>query len=524
MLYVQDASLNWALKHVTRFGDTDVFPLPFEYAAIQEDWDTIRTYLASQDLDTWAVREMRRMLTPKQDLGFRVATQLDPLDTLLICALIYEIGAEFEAARIPISKQCIYGYRFHPTDEGQLYDPTINYAAFRKRSLELAAEQDSSFVLMTDIADFFPRLYSHPVENAMRAATNPTHHARAIAKLINAWNMGVSYGIPVGPSPIRLIAELAISDIDAGLLAEGVEFCRYSDDYRIFVSSERSAREALALLANALFQSHGLTLQQSKTEIVPYREFITRFSRTERDQERQELQSRFRDIISTLELFDSYEPIDYDELDDETRDSVASLNLWEIVRREIDSNRNLDLPLIRFALGRIRQLGLNDEHELLVEHLDRLSPAFRDVIEALVAQDGLSDDEVTALGEQLLDLFDHPAVGYLEYHREWLLSAFTNDAAWNHTDRLIQLHQMYFDSPTQRAITIALGRANTWHWFKGRKQGIFQLSQWNRRAFLYAASCLPGDEAKHWFRSLAPRLDILERAVTKFARESPVTS
>ena len=524
MLHLQDTSLDWALMHVSRFGDTDVFPLPFEYAAIHQDWDTIRTYLANQDLDTWAVREQRRMLTPKQDLGFRVATQLDPLDTLLICALVYEIGAEFEAARIPASKECIYGSRFLPTDDGQLYDPSVNYAAFRKRSLQLASEPHSSVVLMTDIADFFPRLYSHPVENAMRAATSRPDHARAIAKLINAWNMGVSYGIPVGPSPIRLIAELAISDIDAGLLAENLTFCRYSDDYRIFVSSERTAREALAILANALFHSHGLTLQQSKTEIVGSDEFISRFSRTERDQERQGLQARFREIISMLDLFDSYESIDYDELDNETKSSLDSLNLWDIIRQEIDSDRNLDLPLARFALGRIRQLGLNDEYDLLVEHLDRLSPVFRDVVEALVAQDGLSNDEVLALGEQLLDLFDHPAVGYLEYHREWLLHAFTNDAAWNHTDRLIQLHQTYFDSPTQRAITLALGRANTWHWFKGRKQGVFQLSQWNRRAFLYAASCLPGDEAKHWFRSLAPRLDILERAVTKFARESPVTS
>ena len=211
-----------------------------------------------------------------------------------------------------------------------------------------------------------------------------------------------------------------------------------------------------------------------------------------------------------LDLFDSYGSIDYDELDNETKSSIDSLNLWDIIRREIDSDRKLDLPLARFALGRIRQLGLSDEYDLLIENLDRLSPVFRDVVEALVAQDGLSNDEILTLGEQLLDLFDHPAVGYLEYHREWLLHAFTNDAAWNHTDRLIQLHQTYFDSPTQRAITLALGRTNTWHWFKGRKQGVFQLSQWNRRAFLYAASCLP------WRRSEA--LVQVARSASRCAR------
>lgn len=523
MFRVQDSSLDWALNHVTRFGDTDVFPLPFEYEAIRRDWEDIRAHLIKQDLDNWTVGEPRRMLTPKHDLGFRVATQLDPLDTLLICALIYEIGADFEAARVPVHKGCVYSYRFCPNNEGQLYDPTVNYGAFRERSLELASDASTGLVLMTDIADFFPRLYSHPMENAMQAATRQRDCARIIAKLIKAWNMGVSYGIPVGPSPFRLISELAISDIDEALLAEDIVFCRYSDDYRIFVPNERSARKALAFLANSLLTSHGLTLQGSKTELVPTEEFITRFGRAERDQERHELQYRFREIVAALGLSNGYDSISYDELDPTTKEEVDSLNLWEIVRREAQTSRNLDIPMMRFVLDRIRQLGLTDEYGLLVDNLARFSPVFREVVAALVAQEGLDADESAALGAKLLDLFEHPAAGYLEYHREWLLHAFTDDAALNHTDRLMQLHQSYFDAPTRRAIILALGQANTWHWFKARKQEVFELSKWNQRAFVYAASCLPGDEAKHWYGSIARRFDLLGQAVIGLAKAEPVT-
>lgn len=522
MSRVQSSSLDWALRHITRFGDTDIFPLPFEYEAIQSDWDTIRDYLASQDLHNWEVREHRRMLTPKHELGFRVATQLDPLDALIVSALVYEIGADFEAARVPTSNECVFSYRFAPTSDGRLYDPTSNFGSFRERSLELAKDTSNSVVLMTDIADFFPRIYSHPMDNAMQAATTSPSQAALISRLIKQWNIRVSYGIPVGPSPFRLLSELTISDIDQALLAENISFCRYSDDYRIFASSERAARQSLAFIANALFQNHGLTLQPSKTEILPAEDFIARFSRAERDRERHELRTSFGDILEMLGMAGEYDSIDYEDLDDETVELIDSLNLWGIVKREAESSRNLDVPMMRFVLGRIRQLGLTDEYDLLVDNLARFSPVFREIVEALTAQRGLSDDGIVELGKRLLELLNHPAAGYLEYHRLWLLSAFTNDAAWNHANKLIQLHESYFDNPTRRAITLALGRANTQHWFKMRKHDALQLSAWNRRAFLYGASCLPGDEAKYWYNSISRRLDPLERSVIGLATENPV--
>ncbi len=35
---LQPESLDWAFTHTQRFGDTDIFPVPFEYEAIKHSW------------------------------------------------------------------------------------------------------------------------------------------------------------------------------------------------------------------------------------------------------------------------------------------------------------------------------------------------------------------------------------------------------------------------------------------------------------------------------------------------------
>ncbi len=83
MLKLTEAALNWALAHALNYGDTDALPLPFEYRAIKHDWDAVRAYLLSVNILDWKVRPHRTLLAPKARYGFRVITQLDPLDFLV---------------------------------------------------------------------------------------------------------------------------------------------------------------------------------------------------------------------------------------------------------------------------------------------------------------------------------------------------------------------------------------------------------------------------------------------------------
>ena len=149
-------ALDFALTHIERQGDTDILPTPFEYRAIRTSWQSVRDYLSTQDLDTWSVRPLRTCMVPKGPLGFRIATQLDPLDLLLITALVYEAGSQIEGARV--SRRSVYSHRFSPTSSGRLYAINGSYDAFRKKSLDLASRvsgsmpfrDGSGWVVLTD--------------------------------------------------------------------------------------------------------------------------------------------------------------------------------------------------------------------------------------------------------------------------------------------------------------------------------------------------------------------------------------
>ena len=95
-------------------------------------------------------------------------------------------------------------------------------------------EMADGSVAVTDIADFYPRIYHHRLDNALQVATSKSNHIKALKQLLSGWNKTESYGIPVGSAPSRLLAELVMTDIDQALLAQGIDFIRFNDDYRIF--------------------------------------------------------------------------------------------------------------------------------------------------------------------------------------------------------------------------------------------------------------------------------------------------
>lgn len=533
-LTLQPESLDWALKHVEVHGDGDIFPVPFEFKAIRASWNdtgpdptkprpTLRDWLSGVDLFNWATRPYRRCLSPKHRFGFRVSTQLDPLDLMLFTAITYEIGADLEAARISKDRQIVHSHRFMPTEDGEMYDSSFRYESFRRRSAELADSGDHAWVVLADIADFFPRIYSHPLENALVAATAKKQHVKALGKMLNAWNFSVSYGIPVGPSGSRLLAELAINDVDAALCSEHYEYVRYMDDYRIFSPDERTAYIQLAYLANVLYENHGLTLQQNKTMIVPVERFKI-MNMGESGHVRKSLAERFEEILEKLGIEEWYEPIDYDDLDEDTQKQIDSLNLVGLLKEQLESESDLNLSVTRFVLRRLGQLDDADCVQLVLDNVQRLYPVFPDVLRYLTSIRRYSADERRTIGERLLTLIDENVVGHLEFYRSWILHTFTHDREWDNEDRFVELFNKYSDEFTRRELVLALGRAGQVTWFKSRKRDYNGLSPWVKRAFIRAASCLPGDEARFWYRSVMPQLDELEKVVAKWAQEHPFTA
>lgn len=513
-------ALDFALKHTLTLGDTDILPVAFEFLALAANWDDVRDFLLAEDLDTWTVRPHRKMLTPKGPLGFRIATQLDPLDSLIFTALVYEIGPATEASRVPTKDQVVLSHRFEPNASGGLYSRDCTFETFRRRSLELADVNPNGWVAVTDIADFYPRLYSHPLENALREAV-PPDHARVLVKLIKQWNQGVSYGIPVGPAASRLLAELAIADVDAALLGSGVAYCRYSDDFRLFGNTEEEALGHLTMLAGVLQVNHGLTLQEAKTEVISCESFKNRFQETDRQRERRELEHNFFELLERLDI-DSYEKFEYDDLNQEQQRAVDQLNLNRIVRDQLDLPR-MDQALTGFALRRLAQVG-DIEPELANLLLERLADAkavFGDALEALEATYAPGSGDYERVMSEVLKHLSHPRLRHLEFYRLWILNLFRTGAAaklgnWQGE------YGAWTDGPTRRELLLLAGYQGNAAWLRTLKARLFDLGVWERRAYLAAASCLPKDERSYWYDSVRPQLDRLEQWVVAWAKTQPL--
>ncbi len=166
-----------------------------------------------------------------------------PLDTSPVLSLLHPLtawslhfsrgGSEY---RIPEEDQIVFSHRFAPEKDGRLYSAQSNWGTFLDRCTELASPTKVTHVVVTDIADFYPRLYHHNIENALRDATGKSQHVPVLKKMISHWAEGeASYGLPIGPAGTRIIADVTINDVDETLRSEGATFSRFSDDYRIFL-------------------------------------------------------------------------------------------------------------------------------------------------------------------------------------------------------------------------------------------------------------------------------------------------
>lgn len=513
MLKLSTGSLDWALQHALSKGDTDIFPKAFEFHAIRYDWDSIRSFLSDQDVLTWISRPLRRSLSPKRRYGFRVATQLDPLDFLIFGALVYEIGADIEARRL--DNQTAMSYRFSPGTDGSLFEGTIAYSAFQNRSRDMAS--NCTHVVTTDIADFYPRLYLHRVEGALSRATEKNNHVISISRLLSQWNQSQSYGLPVGPAPSRLIAEIALDDVDKILQSEGVTFVRHVDDYRLFTNSAVQGYSQLAILANALFKNHGLTLQQEKTRILPADHFLQSLGSPEESLELQRLTEQFSEFLQAAGIVDRYDDIEYEDLDPDYQALIDSLNLLDLLHQELNKTE-IDQGMTRFLLRRLGQLDVSECVDDILGHIEKVFTVFPDVIQYFGRLRSIENGERVAIGERILSLTNESSVSQLEFHKCWLFSLFSESTEWGNSEKLASLYSDVQDNFSKRKLALALGKSGQDYWFRARKDDIFEFGGWLRRAFLAGASCLPGDERKHWYGFLNPRLDILEKSVVSWAK------
>jgi hypothetical protein len=290
-----------------------------------------------------------------------------------------------------------------------------------------------------------------------------------------------------------------------------------------FGSFVRRKPMPISIIARALIESHGLTLQQNKTKIVSAEFFRQTYLRENEKREVDTLSERFYDLLDQLGISDTYEDIDYDSLSPEYQSFVDQLNLEGILEEQL-ALEEPDLSLMKFILRRLGQLNDEDAIDPILKSFEKMVPVIKETVEYLLRLSDLDEKHRVETGARLLQIYEDSAspASHLEYSRMYLLRPFADDARWNSDEEYVRLYNDAPDEFSRRELLLAMGRSKKDFWFRSRKQYLGELSPWLRRAFIYAASCLPNDEYRHWVRGIDKQLDDLERAIAVWALRNPI--
>lgn len=497
-----------AVDNISGFGDTDIFPFPFENHVLRDQRERAIDLLLEihGDFDSRLQAEPPVNVStcaPVGYTGFRWATQIDPLWNAYFLALVISVASDIELARLPVTSDCVFSYRYNPDKStGGLFDQSTNWRSFQEKSLEYASDPSTKYVVTCDIADYYTRIYHHRLDVALkRAITKDTGAVHRIGRLLQNFSGTVSYGLPVGGPAARILAELELNSTDRILQLGHVRFTRFVDDFHLFAESREDAYRKLTFLAVKLLKNEGLSLAKHKSQILTASEFKTIVeARLHGDPEDANHVERSRFMSLSLH-YDPYSPNadeDYERLrgDLSTFDVVALLN-EEIRKSRVNQHFSRQL-LKSFTVLSPRTVGRAILS--IIDSLDSFAPVFTSVM--IAVQRRYSDLDHSLCGQIQNKLRDLVASdSYLiqvELNTLYLARVLALEHSVENEQTLVDLSARFNESELIKAFVIqAFAHWRSHAWLSDRKSGFATMNRWERRTFILASYVL-GDEGRHW--------------------------
>jgi hypothetical protein len=392
-----------------------MLPPPAEWRVVEAKWPEVKHYLMEVDLDNYDPHKPLRIFAPKSRANIRVVHLLHPEDLLLYTALVLIVKDDLEAARISKKAKRVFSYRSDSSVPNRLYDARGAYDGYLAQLRKKANKKSTRFVAIADIADFYPRIYQHRLENVIEStatSARATDVARVLVKKLVAKLIGGnSYGIPVGPYASRLLGEAVLIDVDVHLQSRGVDFARWVDDYNLFSSSEYLAQSTVFELAEWLYANHGLTLQTAKTKILPVQRYIGEVlsKPDEKLTDRDHVISLLRGAGGESEYEDDEEEYEPDE--DDVKDLIQQLqayDLHEMLVNSISDEKLVDYEIVRYVLTRLPRVPGADEDlkseilALVLKNAELLYPAAEYIASYVLSLGEYSGAEKKKIARKLL--------------------------------------------------------------------------------------------------------------------------
>ena len=499
-----DSAITAALRNIAHHGDTDIFPYPFENLLFKdrifETAALVKDFHARPQhwLSTYPPQTMRS-LAQVGYAGFRWATLIDPFWNAYYLSLILSISDKIESTRIPESAKTVFSYRFDWQDESAKIFKDSSWLHFRKRCLELS--DSYPYVVQTDISDFYPRIYHHRIENALKRVPGVGDQPKRLMDLLGHFSHNVSYGLPVGGPASRLLAELALDGVDKLLDRRNVVFCRYADDYAIFCTDKAEAYRTLVFLSEKL-ANEGLVLQKKKTRILTTQEFRETAQLLDPAEVTDSLAKEEQKLLNISLRFDPYSPNAAEEYE-ELKGAIQDIDIIGILGREIGKT-TIDSAIAKQAIQALLVLDQSQQYQAISilldpENIMTLAPVFvtvmRVVREIYAASSGearlKTDDALCKLWSQNSPLLS------VEVNLSYYVRALAGEQTQQKEEILIKIFESSSNPIIRRLVILIMSKWSCHYWLSDAKMKYGAMSIFERRAFILASYFL-GDEGKHW--------------------------
>lgn len=535
MTILTDDALEFARAHIEAFFDSDFFPKPDEYQAIWASWSDVKKFLSTMHVEKLPLAQPQTMPARKKDRGYRIVHQLEPTAAIVYTALAYMVAPDIEAARV--APNVAFAYRIAIKD-GSFFGPDAGYLAFVKECRQLATEHE--FVLSTDIADFYNRIYIHRIENgitAAKAALAPT--AKTIEDFLMKLNGKASQGIPIGPSASIIMAEAVLNDVDQLLMTRGFRHTRYVDDIRIFASSRSDLEALLEELVHHLYEQHRLQLSGPKTRIATGAEFLSRLT-TPEEEENERLVGLIHAVSDYQHASDAdlalmvkrylddgtgkktrpaakgrwskmLEMIERDR--DRTVEHIRRRVLTEVLRSGLEQDP-IDLGQVRHALRQARRWRVTDLAPVVLENFERLEPVLPEAMLYLQSLDAATESSLLA---EIRALLTHPAYARSRFARHWVCWYLSSKPELLADKKIGKL--FWTKTPAEWQMRAARATRNL-ALVRVQRSTIAGLGPRDRRAVVMASEVLPRAERLPWLASLTSQ-DPIEGWIIEWAKKQP---
>ena len=271
---ITENALLGTLEHFNVVGPSDVYPLQPEYSLLlASPASTAKAIYKRLQCFDWTEKSAYAPAIAgyvETGLGaLRRSLYIDPLLDILLTSLVAQLAQSIEHQRLPRHLNRVFSYRWKPRG-GTWFDIEMGWSEFEIE--ERLCLQNAHFVAIVDIGRFYESIRPSTVEAALRSCGASRSQKIAVMKLLRLCSLD-DFGLPIGGTASRILAEACLTPIDHALHLEGIHFIRFVDDFRIFADNLLDLKRALWFLGRAL-GNKGLALNKSKTRILSSQEYF----------------------------------------------------------------------------------------------------------------------------------------------------------------------------------------------------------------------------------------------------------